>query len=83
MPKHVVTFRTASGQREYGPGEIARVRVIRDLLALGLTIEDLRFPARTTGLPATQSSCPGSRTTRAPGTAFSRKRHRNAGRPQT
>ncbi|MEU2588323.1 MerR family transcriptional regulator [Streptomyces avermitilis] len=42
MPKHVVTFRTASGQREYGPGEIARVRVIRDLLALGLTIEDLR-----------------------------------------
>ncbi|MFG2987741.1 MerR family transcriptional regulator [Streptomyces sp. NPDC048257] len=34
--------RTASGQREYGTGEIARVRVIRDLLALGLTIEDLR-----------------------------------------
>ncbi|MFE2968443.1 MerR family transcriptional regulator [Streptomyces sp. NPDC059340] len=34
--------RTASGQREYGPGEIARVRVIRELLALGLTIEDLR-----------------------------------------
>ncbi|WP_371482404.1 MerR family transcriptional regulator [Kitasatospora sp. NBC_00315] len=34
--------RTSSGQREYGPGEIARVRVIRELLALGLTIEDLR-----------------------------------------
>ncbi|MCX4721620.1 MerR family transcriptional regulator [Streptomyces virginiae] len=34
--------RTASGQREYGAGEISRVRVIRDLLALGLTIEDLR-----------------------------------------
>lgn len=34
--------RTASGQREYGPGEIARVRVIRELLALGLTVEDLR-----------------------------------------
>jgi len=34
--------RTASGQREYGPSEIGRVRVIRDLLALGLTIEDLR-----------------------------------------
>ncbi|MEU8526933.1 MULTISPECIES: MerR family transcriptional regulator [Streptomyces] len=34
--------RTASGQREYGPGEVARVRVIRDLLSLGLTVEDLR-----------------------------------------
>ncbi|MFC9324077.1 MerR family transcriptional regulator [Kitasatospora sp. NPDC057015] len=34
--------RTASGQREYGPAEVARVRVIRDLLALGLTVEDLR-----------------------------------------
>lgn len=33
--------RTASGQREYGPDEIARVRVIRDLLALGLTVEDV------------------------------------------
>ncbi|MFE9809004.1 MerR family transcriptional regulator [Streptomyces sp. NPDC005227] len=33
--------RTAAGQREYGPGEVARVRVIRDLLALGLTVEDL------------------------------------------
>lgn len=33
--------RTASGQREYGPGEIRRVRIIRDLLALGLTVEDL------------------------------------------
>ncbi|MGX9884555.1 MerR family transcriptional regulator [Streptomyces sp. NPDC002276] len=34
--------RTPSGQREYGPAEVARVRVIRDLLALGLTLEDLR-----------------------------------------
>ncbi|MFJ6655123.1 MerR family transcriptional regulator [Streptomyces sp. NPDC091377] len=34
--------RTASGQREYGPGEVARVRVIRELLALGLTVEDVR-----------------------------------------
>ncbi|MEU3464032.1 MerR family transcriptional regulator [Streptomyces sp. NPDC006733] len=34
--------RTASGQREYGADEVARVRVIRDLLGLGLTIEDLR-----------------------------------------
>jgi DNA-binding transcriptional MerR regulator len=34
--------RTATGQRRYGPGDVARVRVIRELLALGLTIEDLR-----------------------------------------
>jgi MerR family transcriptional regulator, copper efflux regulator len=34
--------RTSSGQREYGPGEVALVRVIRELLSLGLTIEDLR-----------------------------------------
>ncbi|MEU5667333.1 MerR family transcriptional regulator [Streptomyces longwoodensis] len=34
--------RTATGQRHYGPDEVARVRVIRELLALGLTVEDLR-----------------------------------------
>ncbi|GAA2243922.1 MerR family transcriptional regulator [Streptomyces amakusaensis] len=34
--------RTASGQRTYTPGDVARVRAIRDLLALGLTVEDLR-----------------------------------------
>jgi MerR family copper efflux transcriptional regulator len=34
--------RTVSGQREYGPDEVARVRVIRDLLSVGLTVEDLR-----------------------------------------
>ncbi|MEU9166286.1 MerR family transcriptional regulator [Streptomyces sp. NPDC048420] len=34
--------RTVSGQREYGSAEVARVRVIRGLLALGLTLEDLR-----------------------------------------
>ncbi|MEW2515589.1 MerR family transcriptional regulator [Streptomyces sp. NPDC046870] len=34
--------RTRSGQREYGPAEVARIRVIRDLLALGLTLGDLR-----------------------------------------
>ncbi|MFD0692130.1 MerR family transcriptional regulator [Actinomadura fibrosa] len=33
--------RTASGQRRYGPAEIARVRVVRRLLALGLTVEDV------------------------------------------
>ncbi|MEV6947460.1 MerR family transcriptional regulator [Streptomyces sp. NPDC051172] len=34
--------RTPTGQRRYGPDEVARVRVIRELLALGLTVEDLR-----------------------------------------
>ncbi|MFI2609143.1 MerR family transcriptional regulator [Kitasatospora sp. NPDC018619] len=33
--------RSASGQREYGPAEVARVRVIRQLLAVGLTVDDL------------------------------------------
>ncbi|MFC5744397.1 MerR family transcriptional regulator [Actinomadura rugatobispora] len=34
--------RTASGQRLYGPREIARIRIIRRLLGLGLTVEDIR-----------------------------------------
>ncbi|MEV5753422.1 MerR family transcriptional regulator [Actinoallomurus sp. NPDC052308] len=34
--------RTATGQREYTEWEVARVRVIRGLLALGLTVADLR-----------------------------------------
>ncbi|MEU4064125.1 MerR family transcriptional regulator [Streptomyces wedmorensis] len=37
--------RTPSGQRRYGDADVALVRVIRDLLALGLTIEDLRTRA--------------------------------------
>ncbi|MFG2005168.1 MerR family transcriptional regulator [Spirillospora sp. NPDC048911] len=34
--------RTATGQRHYGPEDVARVRVVRELLALGLTVADLR-----------------------------------------
>ncbi|WP_214104102.1 MerR family transcriptional regulator [Acrocarpospora catenulata] len=34
--------RTLTGQREYGQSEVARVRIIRELLSLGLTIEDVR-----------------------------------------
>lgn len=34
--------RTATGQREYGPREVARIRVIRELLSLGLTVADIR-----------------------------------------
>ncbi|MFJ9746620.1 MerR family transcriptional regulator [Streptomyces chartreusis] len=42
--------RTATGQRDYGPEEVARVRVIRELLALGLTVEDLRSVVDRIGL---------------------------------
>ncbi|MER8046557.1 MerR family transcriptional regulator [Streptomyces sp. NPDC094032] len=41
--------RTPSGQRRYTPDDIARVRVVRALLALGLTIEDVH--ACVAGLP--------------------------------
>ncbi|TVT38732.1 MerR family transcriptional regulator [Amycolatopsis rhizosphaerae] len=34
--------RTQTGQRQYGAREIARVRIIRELLSLGLTVEDVR-----------------------------------------
>jgi MerR family copper efflux transcriptional regulator len=37
--------RTATGQRVYGPDDVARVRLIRELLATGLTVEDLRVCA--------------------------------------
>ncbi|WP_062349628.1 MerR family transcriptional regulator [Herbidospora yilanensis] len=37
--------RTAAGQREYDRRDIARVRVIRELLSLGLTVADLRHCA--------------------------------------
>ena len=33
--------RTSTGQREYTDAEVARVRVIRELLAHGLTVEDV------------------------------------------
>lgn len=34
--------RSASGQRVYGPDDVARVRAIRELVSLGLTLEDIR-----------------------------------------
>jgi MerR family transcriptional regulator, copper efflux regulator len=37
--------RTAAGQREYGPPELARIRVVREMLSLGLTIADVRSVA--------------------------------------
>lgn len=36
------TPRTANGQRWYGEGDLARVPVVRKLLSLGLTVEDVR-----------------------------------------
>ncbi|CAO5251429.1 MerR family transcriptional regulator [Frankia sp. AgKG'84/4] len=33
--------RTASGQREYDAADVNRIRIIRELLALGLTVEDV------------------------------------------
>lgn len=33
--------RTRTGQRTYGAADVARVRVIRELLSLGLTIDDV------------------------------------------
>lgn len=54
--------RTGSGQREYGTAEVALIRVIRELLALGLTIEDLRSRAHRLHLLATDppARCGGS-----------------------
>ncbi len=34
--------RTRAGQRIYGPRDVARLRVVRELLALGLTVADIR-----------------------------------------
>ncbi len=34
--------RSASGQREYGPQEVAMARAVRQLPALGLTVQDVR-----------------------------------------
>lgn len=55
--------RTSSGQREYGAAEVARVRVIRGLLALGLTLEDVRRRAHRLDLlvPDRPSASCGSR----------------------
>ncbi|WP_063833475.1 MerR family transcriptional regulator [Streptomyces sp. NRRL F-5727] len=54
--------RTSSGQREYDSAAVARVRVIRSLLTLGLTLEDLRSRAHRLDLlvqEGTPASCAG------------------------
>ncbi|MFF7194511.1 MerR family transcriptional regulator [Streptomyces sp. NPDC008079] len=50
--------RTGSGQRDYGPAEVARLRVIRELLTLGLTVEDLRSRAHRLHLLAADPPAP-------------------------
>ncbi|MFG2752181.1 MerR family transcriptional regulator [Streptomyces xanthophaeus] len=54
--------RTPSGQRRYGAEDVALVRVIRELLAHGLTIEDLRTRAERLPLLAGDppTRCDGS-----------------------
>jgi DNA-binding transcriptional MerR regulator len=37
--------RTASGQREYDLADVNRVKIVRELLALGLTVEDVAASA--------------------------------------
>ncbi|WP_416974396.1 MerR family transcriptional regulator [Streptomyces sp. 4F14] len=51
--------RTPSGQRDYTPTDLAVLRVVRELLALGLTVEDLHtFADRLPLLAATsQRAC--------------------------
>ncbi|ANH89955.1 MerR family transcriptional regulator [Streptomyces sp. NPDC057197] len=58
--------RTAAGQRDYGPDDLAVLRTVRDLLALGLTVEDLRgiadrLPLLTGRPPGCAPAAPGAR----------------------
>lgn len=46
--------RTAAGQREYGPGDVRRLRLIRQLLELGLTVADVRLAADRLDLLASE-----------------------------
>ncbi|WP_445520823.1 MerR family transcriptional regulator [Streptomyces sp. NEAU-174] len=50
--------RTSSGQREYGFAEVTRVRVIRSLLGLGLTLEDIRRRAHRLDLLVQEQPSP-------------------------
>lgn len=60
--------RTSTGQREYGSEDVARVRVIRELLAAGLTVADVRAcadrlhllaPGRPVRCASTEPGAPG------------------------
>lgn len=69
--------RTVSGQRDYSPADVALVRTIRELLALGLTVEDLRSRApRLQAMALDPDAACGS--TRSPGTFSDVVEHRLA-----
>lgn len=53
----VLPPRTSSGQREYGPPELARLRAIRLLLSRGLTVEDLHAIAHRLPLVDAPARC--------------------------
>ncbi|MEV4255380.1 MerR family transcriptional regulator [Spirillospora sp. NPDC049652] len=59
--------RTASGQREYTPRDVQRVRVVRELLSLGLTVEDLARVADRLGVLVGEGPalCPTARASAA------------------
>lgn len=70
--------RTGSGQREYGPAAVALIRVIRELLALGLTVEDLRSRAHLLHLLATDPPAPCDGSADRPGSLSDVVDHRLA-----
>ncbi|MDX3386592.1 MerR family transcriptional regulator [Streptomyces niveiscabiei] len=61
--------RTPSGQRDYTATDLAVLRVVRELLALGLTVEDLHTIADRLPLLATTSQRSCDPTARKPGAA--------------
>ncbi|GAQ54589.1 MerR family transcriptional regulator [Streptomyces acidiscabies] len=59
--------RTPSGQRDYTPTDLAVLRIVRELLALGLTVEDLHTIADRLPLLATTPQRPCDPTATEPG----------------
>ncbi|TYB49415.1 MerR family transcriptional regulator [Actinomadura chibensis] len=66
--------RTAGGQRRYGPAEVRRVRTIRVLLSMGLTVEDLRVCADMLHLLDENGGAPPSPTACGRGSGVARRR---------
>ncbi|MDX6315687.1 MAG: hypothetical protein QOF44_5151 [Streptomyces sp.] len=56
------TRRTSAGYREYGPDDVARLRVVRELLEAGLTIADVRAIVPQLRPPAADGTVDGSPT---------------------
>jgi len=62
--------RTANGQRVYGPQDVGRIRVIREMLSLGLTVEDVRSYAPRLDLLV--EALPGERCSGTPAVVMNR-----------